>query len=867
MECQLLLGDFIFSLSDFPGTSEDATSQLLANILNVENVPQISYKSSSETPHQSSNFLRVIPSNTDQIQVIMDLVKYFKWQYVSVIASDDELGRQNVDRFSAKMKNNGNCVAFQYLFNTDQTENCLSKIFDNLRSLSKASSVVILWSDTRVGLKVIQKMKNLNITWILSWPDPFPYRFYPSLTGSINIILKDEPIENFNIHRRSLDCNDTSRNFWLGEYWRALGFCLGTSNKSSTDQPHEINDNYNQDVMATVYAISHGLHKLLNCSNTSCPGKYDHINYELLVNYTKNAKFRIPSSLIDYDMKYPVATRSYNVMQYHQFVYRSQTRLRPLKIGEWHGNEQKMLINPDEVQWKDNIRPTAKCSEDCLPGQRRIDGSSACCWKCVQCEEDTITRIGNQFQCQKCLEIEISNENRTRCILLTNDLVSVAGKRGVVLMSVAILGAVSNLIIIAIFIKYWETPIVKSSSREMSMIQLMMFLLMFCSSILYYLELTPFICKVQMLVFGTVNSSILSFIVIKTYRLLCVFKEVRFSKVSKYLKNKYQIPFGFIPIILQVIFQLIWFYIFPVKVFIQKYRHKKYFINYCSFDATDIFDKETLLYTLIGYIMFLSVVSGVMAFRARKLPQRFNEAQFIWYAMFALCSKWVLALLVYLSSKESNRAFIFIISSLIITMGLLFILYGYKVGIMICYPKLNSKEYFKELSRHAVVTTYVQDGHIYNGHRKSTVSVIQFDFDGMFDEYKKRMERVSKRVSRRLSKKEKGSAKGSHRNKSEKRHFGSRKNSQRETELVILSDGETNVASLQQSSDKKMDRTDLRKIDLSKDVVLNRNRLELETPGDPSRGKDSIVSSNSVALLIPPDGQIDHVQIEALVPE
>ena len=64
-----------------------------------------------------------------------------------------------------------------------------------------------------------------------------------------------------------------------------------------------------------------------------------------------------------------------------------------------------------------------------------------------------------------------------------------------------------------------------------------------------------------------------------------------------------------------------------------------------------------------------------------------------------------------------------------------------------------------------------------------------------------------------------------------------------------------------------MDRTDLRKIDLSKDVVLNRNRLELETPGDPSRGKDSIVSSNSVALLIPPDGQIDHVQIEALVPE
>ena len=833
-------------------------------MLNVESVPQISYKSSSKTPHQSSNFLRVIPSNVDQIQVIVDLVNYFKWQYVSVIANDDELGRQNVDHFSAKMKNNGNCIAFQHLFNTDQTENCLSKIFDNLQRLSKASSVVILWCDTRVGLKVIQRMKTLNITWILSWPDAFPYRCYPSLAGSINIVLKNEPIENFNIHRRSLDCNDTSKNFWLAKYWRALGFCLETSNKSSTGQPHEINDNYNQDVMATVYAISHGLHKLLNCSNTSCPGKYDHINYKLLVNYIKGAKFRIPSSLIDYDMKYPVANRSYDVIQY-QFIHRLQTRLIPMKIGEWYGNAQKILITPDQVKWKGNMKPTAKCSEDCLPGQRRIDGSSDCCWKCVQCEEDKITRIGNQLQCQKCLEIEISNENRTRCILLRNGLISVAGKRGIILMSVAILGAVSNLVIIAIFIRYWGTPIVKSSSREMSMIQLMMFLLMFCSSTLYYLELTPFICEVQMLVFGTVNSSILSFIVIKTYRLLCVFKEVRFSKVSKYLKNKYQIPFGFIPIVLQVIFQLIWFYIFPVQVFVQKYRNQRYFVHYCSFDATDIFDKDTLLYTLIGYIMFLSVVSGVMAFRARKLPQRFNEAQFIWYAMFALCSKWVLALLVYLSSKESNRAFIFIISSLITTMGLLFILYGYKVGIMIFYSKLNSKEYFKELSKHAVVTTYVQDGHIYNGHRRGTVSVIQFDFDGMFDEYKKRMERVSKRVGGRLSKKAKGSAKGSHVNKSEARHFGSRKNSQKETELVILSDAETKISSLQQSSDEKMDLTYLRQIDLNKDVISNRSSLELETPEDPYRGKDSIVSISSVALLILPDERTDHVQVEATV--
>ena len=861
----MLLGD-LFSLIGFPGTSEDSTSQLLANILNVESVPQISYKSSSETPHQSPNFLRVVPSNIDQIQVIIDLVNYFKWQYVSVIASDDELGRQNVDYFSAKMKNNGNCIAFQYLFNTDQAENYLSKILDNLQRLSKAASVVILWSDARVGLKVIQRMKTLNITWILSWPDPFPYLFYPSLTGSINIILKDEPIDNFNIHRRSLDCNDTSKNFWLGEYWRALRFCLETSNKYSTGQPFEINDNYNQDVMATVYAIAHGLHKLLNCSNKSCLGKNEPINHELLINYIKDAKFRIPSSLIDYDMKYPVATRSYDVMQYHQFIHRSQTRLIPVKIGEWYGNAQKMLITPDKVRWKDNMKPTAKCSEDCLPGQHKIDGSSDCCWKCVQCEEDKITRIGNQLQCQKCLEIEISNENRTQCILLRNGLISVAGKRGVILMSVAILGAVSNLVIIAIFIRYWETPVVKSSSREMSMIQLMMFLLMFCSSILYYLELTPFICKVQMLVFGTVNSSVLSFIVVKTYRLLCVFKEVRFSKVSKYLKNKYQIPFGFIPIFLQVIFQLIWFYIFPVKVFIQKYRNDRYFVHYCSFDATNIFDKDTLLYTLIGYIMFLSVVSGVMAFRARKLPQRFNEAQFIWYAMFALCSKWVLALLVYLSSKESNRAFIFIISSLIITMGLLFFLYGYKVGIMVCYSKLNSKEYFRELSKHAVVTAYVQDGHMYNGHRRSTVSVIQFDFDGMFDEYKKRMERVSKRVSRRLSKKAKGSAKGSHRNKTESRHFGSRKNSQKETELVILSDAETKVSLFQQqSSAEKMDLTDPRKINLNKDVISNRNSLELETPEDPYRGKDSVVGSNSVVLLIPPDKQTDHVQVEAIV--
>ena len=38
-------------------------------------------------------FMRTIPSDTYQVQVIIDLILKFNWTYISIIASDNSYGR------------------------------------------------------------------------------------------------------------------------------------------------------------------------------------------------------------------------------------------------------------------------------------------------------------------------------------------------------------------------------------------------------------------------------------------------------------------------------------------------------------------------------------------------------------------------------------------------------------------------------------------------------------------------------------------------------------------------------------------------------------------------------------------------------
>ncbi|KAJ7332957.1 hypothetical protein JRQ81_015137 [Phrynocephalus forsythii] len=82
----------------------------LVGIKQHKKIPQISYASTAPDLSDNSRydfFSRVVPSDTYQAQAMVDIVKAFKWNYVSTLASEGSYGESGVEAFIQKSRENG----------------------------------------------------------------------------------------------------------------------------------------------------------------------------------------------------------------------------------------------------------------------------------------------------------------------------------------------------------------------------------------------------------------------------------------------------------------------------------------------------------------------------------------------------------------------------------------------------------------------------------------------------------------------------------------------------------------------------------------------------------------------------------------
>lgn len=726
----------------------------MSKLLSPDWIPQISYASKSPVFSNTTkyrNFLRTIPSTIYQTQVIVDILQYFNWTYVSVLVSDDDDGRRTLDKLENLMQRSNMCLAVAHTFDPSFPGNDLEKTILKLKSVYNKTQVVVLWSEFSEGQRLMREAIAsglTDITWIANWGQNAAMTKTNDTIGMFTIELVQKEVPDFKQHLSHIKWNSTLDNPWLEPFWRALSICINETviNGCFKVEPPLgtwLSDKGHQNVMAAVYAIANGLHHYLNCTEKECPTKVNNIDNVKFMKYLNETEFQIPSTNLKYKLEDMYPAIKYQIHQFHPVKKINSWRRKitsPIEVGRWNGESKSLSLSDNLLIWRGGEKPRAKCSKDCLPGSHKVNSAVKCCWECAPCERDSIASASNQHRCLKCGDTQISNVKRTSCINLQNRTLSIESTSFKVLLSFSIFGMLCCSFVILIFIKFWNTPVVKSSSREITLIQLFSILFLFAMPTLYMFKLSGNICIFQIIIFSTLYSQVIAFIVIKTYRLFRVFNDIRFTKVSKYLQNKYQILLSLLLVLLQLVTLLTWYLIYPPKVDKEKYREEQFFVYYCSTDMANpsSIGIDTLLYCVIGYIFFLSVLSGFMAFRARKLPQNFNEAQFIWLCMFISCLGWLLFIPVYLSTRRYGKPMAFLAINTINLFCLLFILYGYKVAIVLFYPHLNTKGYFQKMSSNAVVTTFLQEVNpgAAGDKRHREFSVISFDFDGMFNEYR-----------------------------------------------------------------------------------------------------------------------------------
>jgi len=683
------------------GAASSPISAAISTAFSTDFIPQVSYASTStvfSNRHLYRSFLRTVPSDKYQAQAIAEVLKHFDWTYVTAFASDDEYGRDGLDELRKRSKELDICFATDHLFASPLTDDGgFEDIMDHIQSINTTARVVVLWCPAPDALKIINganKRGLRGITWIgtETWTTNFRLDSLNIPGFILGLDIYNTPMKKFEeafYSRKSINCN----NPWFVEYLGSTCEEQPGWNFYTEVLPLE---RYQQ-VIASVYTLAHGLHKMLNCTATSCVVPNESLDYKTLYNNILNVDFVIPDSKfrVNFDKKGEYLSQLY----FYTLVNLNGGERE--NIGNWTG-EGKVYINNSLLNWGTNGQPESFCSVDCQPGFIQKNGSTQCCWSCTECLDNTVSTKTNQRKCKRCLATQLANKNHTQCLQLAEEKLLVDSVLGIVVIVASIIGVSIALFFIIVYIVLWDTPVIKSSSRELSMIQLTSLFILFCLPIIAFFQCNVYLCMARTIIFGFFLSTVISIIVVKTYRLLRVFNG-RFSKVSRFLQNQYQVLFVYIFVFAQLVVTVVWYLYQPIKV---KYTIDE--IN-MTFHIGCGKSDEIIFFIVLSYIFILTLTSAYMSFRARSLPENFNEAQFIAISMFTVCVIWLMFLPLYFSLVTVSNMVAFLMINFLSALTILLILYTYKVNIVLFHPHLNSPEYFRKTATKATVTNFKKD--------------------------------------------------------------------------------------------------------------------------------------------------------------
>ncbi|CAM5166513.1 unnamed protein product [Eretmochelys imbricata] len=109
------------------GPDSSQAAVLVAHVLSLFLIPQISYRATTNELNDRKRFptvFRAISSMEQQIVAMLLLLKEFQWNWINILYSDDDYGRQNLKLLWARAT--GMCVALQDVIPVPRSSQLLS---------------------------------------------------------------------------------------------------------------------------------------------------------------------------------------------------------------------------------------------------------------------------------------------------------------------------------------------------------------------------------------------------------------------------------------------------------------------------------------------------------------------------------------------------------------------------------------------------------------------------------------------------------------------------------------------------------------------------------------------------------------------
>ena len=278
----------------------------------------------------------------------------------------------------------------------------------------------------------------------------------------------------------------------------------------------------------------------------------------------------------------------------------------------------------------------------------------------------------------------------TDCIDIEESYLKPSDPWAIILMIIAIVGLVATVFVGAVFIWFWNTPIVKSLGREQMILLLTGITLCFLITIVFLIKPSPAVCGLQRICSWFCFSLILCALFVKLVRIARIFMQGKISPVRpKCIAPEHQILFTFLLVGVQMLLVAISLSVVPPSV--SKTLQK----NITNQDDFPVFVIQctsphiALVVLQMVYFTALTIASNALAILTIKFPQNFNESKYVAFSTFALTLMWILVFIPsYIATAEITiQTAVTLLTIQLSALAVLSCLFGPRVFIMIVWPK------------------------------------------------------------------------------------------------------------------------------------------------------------------------------------
>ena len=706
-------------ISALVGPYNSASAILVGGLLQVANISAISLATSVELSSRLyKDFFRTVPPDNWQAKVMADIIELFNWTYVAAVGLDDSYGRNGIWALEKESYNRKTfCVAFSEFI---PRLGFKQKMRQSVAKIKRKPSigVIIVWLSGGYGREFFKEATDNNLegkTLILSDAltaeeavhlDP---RF-TILDGSLGIQPRDYPDSAFEEYLKGITPEKVVKRgvIWWDELWRSHLNCSTTKsndswvaackeNLTSYKAVTKIRSSFVPYVIDAVNALAHALDSMYRCSTMPgtlptgrCPSVQPTVRGSDLQKYLRNVSFDGLTGKVHFDSSGDPLAASYDILNF-QRESRKDKAHKKILLGFWDKDTvPKLRINVSSLQWKNFSTPKSFCTSECLPGTMKVP-TTPCCWDCIKCPQGTIsTEIGSN-RCQECEPETTSNEGRTKCEHLPIINITLTTATGISITVLALIGFALTMFVCVYFIKFYNTPVVKASSREISFLLLFGIAALFVLSGLELAGPSDILCSAASFWRYSALTLCITVLFFKTMRITGVFEIDKVAQLFTPFFKTVTRQTIFISSMNSVMITLavLWMSIDPPRR--EKIiRSDKYIFLVCKPFYTNT--GFSLFIAVCTYTLTVALLCTYYAFKARGIPDNFNETKYIGFSMYIFLLSSLAYYPVAFTFESWYVTLVSCSTTLVTSFGLLCCMFGPKVYVLLFHPQQNTLE-------------------------------------------------------------------------------------------------------------------------------------------------------------------------------